>query len=403
MKKIVILMAILSIACSCSQKASKPVGLGNSPVVAQRMVTPLGDTLVVANMDLMIDTIDFPMSLLFSDFEVVKLEDNEDALIGDEISVFVSSNHIGVSSYSTGYKLFDKQGHFITSISKRGQGPDEYSQSIYDSLIDEENRRIYLSTLISNKMLAFDFEGNACSHITLPFEVGKTRIRFSQDGERIYFAHQAQSEEEPAYWIQDLQGNILQELRAGHLASLPDFSNELSTRMNNPQLDYAVGYFYDERVDTLYHYSEEANRMMPVFTTNLDCISSFHEYIELPDYYCIFVNGYFGEGWRGYALIDKHTLKGSYVRFKLDMLGDIDIPRGNMIDHGYYKTCIHPYVLQEQWMKKGEISGLPDGIARFVKYLQTHDVEEMNNVVLIGKLKQSHDEEFVLHDMNFND
>ena len=100
-------------------------------------------------------------------------------------------------------------------------------------------------------------------------------------------------------------------------------------------------------------------------------------------------------------MIDKHTLKGSYVRFKLDMLGDIDIPRGNMIDHGYYKTCIHPYVLQEQWMKKGEISGLPDGIARFVKYLQTHDVEEMNNVVLIGKLKQSKDEEFVLHDMSF--
>ena len=38
-----------------------------------------------------------------------------------------------------------------------------------------------------------------------------------------------------------------------------------------------------------------------------------------------------------------------------------------------------------------------------MRYLQTHDVEEMNNVVLIGKLKQSKDEEFVLHDMNFKD
>ena len=42
-------------------------------------------------------------------------------------------------------------------------------------------------------------------------------------------------------------------------------------------------------------------------------------------------------------------------------------------------------------------------MAKFMRYLQTHDVEEMNNVVLIGKLKQSKDEEFVLHDMNFKD
>ena len=83
------------------------------------------------------------------------------------------------------------------------------------------------------------------------------------------------------------------------------------------------------------------------------------------------------------------------------MLGNIDFPRSSIWNRGYYKTCIHPYVLQEQWMQKGEIKGLPEGIARFVKYLQTHDVEDMNNVVLIGKLKQSKDEGFTLHDMNY--
>lgn len=93
----------------------------------------------------------------------------------------------------------------------------------------------------------------------------------------------------------------------------------------------------------------------------------------------------------------------TFWRFNRFLLLNIDIPQSNMIDHEYYKTCIHPYVLQEQWMKKGDIKGLPEGISRFVKYLQTHDCEEMNNVVLIGKLKQSKDEGFTLKDMEFKE
>ena len=403
MKKVVILMAILSTVYSCSQKASKPVGLESSPVVAQRVVSPQGDTLVIANMELMTDTIDFPMSLLFSEFELVKLEDKEEALVGNEALTFVSPSYIGVYSSFTGYKLFNKQGEYLTNISKKGQGPDEYPTGVGESFIDEDSNCVYLTYPAATKILAFDFHGKPANHIQLAYgNIKRTTSFFDKERQHLYVLNLAFNEDEPIIWKQDLQGNMLKQLPAKHLAAIPNYSNWLDTHLNTTAIDFAIGYYYADRVDTLYHYDENSNHLIPVFTTNLDCLSNFHQYIELPDYYCIFVNAYLGsDGWRGYALIDKHTLKGSYVRFKLDMLGDIDIPRGNMIDHGYYKTCIHPYVLQEQWMKKGEIKGLPEGIDRFVKYLQTHDVEEMNNVVLIGKLKQSKDEEFVLHDMSF--
>ncbi|MBQ6745420.1 MAG: 6-bladed beta-propeller [Bacteroidaceae bacterium] len=409
MRTKIIIIAILGFLYSCTHQANNPIGLDNSPVVAERIVTSQGDTVVVCNMKLMTDTIDFPMSLLFSEFELVKLEDKEEALIGNETQTFVSPSYVGIYSFYTGYKLFNKKGDFITNISQKGQGPNEYPIAIMGSYIDEENDKVYLIVPFSNAFLAFDLQGNPQNHIPVANgSINNASIRFDTSKQHLYVTHLAFSEDDASneqlcYWEQDLQGNMIKKLKAGHLAARPDFSNELNSHMNTAAIDYAVGYCYDERVDSLYHYNHIKNRMEPVFTTNLDCISNYHAFIELPDYYCIFGNSYFGEGWRGYALIDKHSLKGSYVRFKLDMLGNIDIPQSNIIDHEYYKTCIHPYVLQEQWMKKGDIKGLPEGISRFVKYLQTHDCEEMNNVVLIGKLKQSKDEGFTLKDMEFKE
>ena len=93
------MMVVLGILCACGQQGNKPVGLNNSPVVAQRVVTPQGDEVVVANMDLMTDTIDFPMSLLLSDLEIVKLDDRDEALIGIEPWATVSDNYVAVLSF----------------------------------------------------------------------------------------------------------------------------------------------------------------------------------------------------------------------------------------------------------------------------------------------------------------
>ena len=104
------MMVVLGILCSCGQQGNKPVGLDNSPVVAQRVVTPQGDEVVVANMDLMTDTIDFTMSLLLSDLEIVKLDDRDEALIGIEPWATVSDNYVAVDIASaTSYYITQLQ------------------------------------------------------------------------------------------------------------------------------------------------------------------------------------------------------------------------------------------------------------------------------------------------------
>lgn len=125
-----------------------------------------------------------------------------------------------------------------------------------------------------------------------------------------------------------------------------------------------------------------------------------YNYIELPNYYL--VSRFQPNPPKSMlAMIDKQTLKGSYVHLILDMMGDIDVTNTGFVD-GNYTLNIPPFYLQEQWMNWQDLSDLPSGVAKFVKYIQTEDAEDMNNVVLIGKLKQSKDEGFTLKDMNFD-
>ncbi len=394
------IVAALGILCACGPASNQPVGLDNSPVVAQRVVTPQGDEVVVANMDLMTDTIDFPMSLLLSDLEIVKLDDRQEALIGDGYT-FVSPNHIVSLSYQSGVKLFNRDGSFITSVSKRGNGPDEYRNGLYDAQIDDANNRLYFINFNANKVMTFDLQGNALQHIPLAKQVKKGKFHIDTEKKRIYMAALCFENTEPAFYIQDFEGNLIQELPSNHLASqVMDFSNEVYSELNTSALDYSMFWWGQDRLDSLYHYDEATNRMVPKFTSNLNCLDNMHHYIELPDYYL--VSRYQPNPPKSMlAMIDKQTLKGSYVRLILDMMGDIDVTNTGFVD-GNYTLNIPPFYLQKQWMDWQDLSDLPAGVAKFIKYIQTEDAEDMNNVILLGKLKQSKDEGFTLKDMNFD-
>ena len=400
MKKIVFFIVALGILCSCGQQGNKPVGLDNSPVVAQRVVTPQGDEVVVANMDLMTDTIDFPMSLLLSDLEIVKLDDSEEALIGDGYT-FISPNHIVSLAYQSGVKLFNRDGSFITNVSKRGNGPDEFGNGLYDAQIDDANNRLYFVNFNAKKLMTFDLQGKAQQHIPLAKQVKKGRFHIDTERMRVYMAALCFDKDEPAFYIQDFEGNMIQETPSNHLASqVMDFSNEVYFQQNTPALDYDLFWWAQDRLDSLYHYDEATNRMVPKFTTNLNSKDNMHNYIELPDYYL--VSGYQPNPPKSMlAMIDKQTLKGSYVRLILDTMGDIDITNTGFVD-GNYILNIPPFYLQKQWMNWEDLSNLPAGVAKFVKYIQTEDAEDMNNVVLIGKLKQSKEEGFTLKEMDFD-
>lgn len=407
--KIILAALVLAItASSChkdGEQADATSPLKDSPVVAQQVITLNGDTIIVCDLSLLKDTIDLPLSTFVSDFELVDLGEDEEALIKETSgggSIAVSPNYIGIYS-GTGYKLFDKTGKYITSLSAQGQGPNEYAFSIYDSYIDEKNDRAYLLPMNGNKILVYDLKGNAQPYIPLAHETTKGKFYVDDQKKLLYVANMPFSDTASTFWIQDFEGKLIKEIIAGHLKIVPpDFSNDINVSMNTEEIDYSV-FHWKNTVDTLYHYNEADNRLAPSFTVNFKDNPILHDYIELPDYYLIRLIEIESDYRYIYGLIDKKTLKGNYIKLKLDMLGNIDAPAWAIFERELYTANIYAYYLQGQCDRLSDLSSLPSGIAKYIQDLQQNDCEDLNNIILIGRLKKNTAESFMMNDKDYQE
>lgn len=408
LKTILAALVLAITASSChkdGEQADATSPLKDSPVVAQQVITLNGDTIIVCDLSLLKDTIDLPLSTFVSDFELVDLGEDEEALIKETSgggSIAVSPNYIGIYS-GTGYKLFDKTGKYITSLSARGQGPNEYAFSIYDSYIDEKNDRAYLLPMNGNKILVYDLKGNAQPYIPLAHETTKGKFYVDDQKKLLYVANMPFSDTASTFWIQDIEGKLIKEIIAGHLKIVPpDFSNDINVSMNTEEIDYSV-FHWKNTVDTLYHYNEADNRLAPSFTVNFKDNPILHDYIELPDYYLIRLIEIESDYRYIYGLIDKKTLKGNYIKLKLDMLGNIDAPAWAIFERGLYTANIYAYYLQGQCDRLSDLSSLPSGIAKYIQDLQQNDCEDLNNIILIGRLKKNTAESFMMNDKDYQE
>lgn len=408
LKTILAALVLVITASSChkdGEQADATSPLKDSPVVAQQVITLNGDTIIVCDLSLLKDTIDLPLSTFVSDFELVDLGEDEEALIKETSgggSIAVSPNYIGIYS-GTGYKLFDKTGKYITSLSAQGQGPNEYAFSIYDSYIDEKNDRAYLLPMNGNKILVYDLKGNAQPYIPLAHETTKGKFYVDDQKKLLYVANMPFSDTASTFWIQDFEGKLIKEIIAGHLKIVPpDFSNDINVSMNTEEIDYSV-FHWKNTVDTLYHYNEADNRLAPSFTVNFKDNPILHDYIELPDYYLIRLIEIESDYRYIYGLIDKKTLKGNYIKLKLDMLGNIDAPAWAIFERGLYTANIYAYYLQGQCDRLSDLSSLPSGIAKYIQDLQQNDCEDLNNIILIGRLKKNTAESFMMNDKDYQE
>ena len=408
LKTILAALVLAITASSChkdGEQADATSPLKDSPVVAQQVITLNGDTIIVCDLSLLKDTIDLPLSTFVSDFKLVDLGEDEEALIKETSgggSIAVSPNYIGIYS-GTGYKLFDKTGKYITSLSAQGQGPNEYAFSIYDSYIDEKNDRAYLLPMNGNKILVYDLKGNAQPYIPLAHETTKGKFYVDDQKKLLYVANMPFSDTASTFWIQDFEGKLIKEIIAGHLKIVPpDFSNDINVSMNTEEIDYSV-FHWKNTVDTLYHYNEADNRLAPSFTVNFKDNPILHDYIELPDYYLIRLIEIESDYRYIYGLIDKKTLKGNYIKLKLDMLGNIDAPAWAIFERGLYTANIYAYYLQGQCDRLSDLSSLPSGIAKYIQDLQQNDCEDLNNIILIGRLKKNTAESFMMNDKDYQE
>ena len=401
-------LLITTMAMSCGtgpqeQSAKEEDPLANCPVVGQ--FVQVGDNQVLScEQKLLVDTVSIPLSYFAEELEIVKLDDRDEAIVG-QTAITVSDNYLlAHSGYPpTAFKLFDRKGTFLTTVGAAGQGPGEY-QAVSDAQIDELNQHIYLMPWQSDKLLVFDMQGKALEPIPLGSRCPKARFYVDPVKKTITVATLPWKDTPAVVWIQDMTGKHLQEIAPGHLKAEHDtFNQELMYSSTLPDaFNYSLYLMFPPRVDSLYQYDMEKNQLNPVFTFNHTTIDPvpWHGYFEWPNHYTGEFSGppverktdiakVYTPGETFSYIIDKKSGKGAYFKLYNDYFGNLDISRPDGIfNKGYFVRSIEPGNLLtdiENALKRQDLS---EAMRKKLTDLESTIGENDNNYVMIAKLKK---------------
>ena len=391
MNKYLFSTIIAFIFFSCEEKKTVFTGMDDCDVIAAWKVVN-GDTVIISNVHDIKDTLNLPLSYFTEGFELVRLDNTKvDALVSrDRPMAVISDNYIGFFCYQFfPFKLFDRKGNYLRDIGAFGQGPNEYSD-VSTAQIDEKNNRIFIAEYASYKnILVYDLEGNHLPSIPLAYSNRKMTFYIDMEKQTVFVGSTTYSDT-PIIWIQDFEGNVIQEFRNN------SFGNDNPIRSNNIlQLGWhteniAISYdFNNPDYQILYNYNQEKNEIIPKFQL-LNKGGGF-SMRELP-YHFIYetltVGGYGGED----IIIDKETLKGCYFNLVIDEFGDMPVSPSlfyYQYNSDYFYITKQPYDFIEDLDRvlaaPGKLS--PDALKKAQNLRESLD-EDDNCIIIITKLKK---------------
>ena len=363
----------------------------------------------VIGVALMKDTITLPLSYLTEELHIVKLDDSDDDSFVKESSVMIGDQYILVSgTWEVPYKLFDKNGRYITVVGGFGGGPYEY-RYVYDAKLDESNNRIYLLPYMDDKILVYDLKGENLTTMPLLYRTDLfNKFHIDQiDGTISIFRPPVKTDEFTTpfcIWVQNMSGDLINgittDLYSAGINHEHPFVNMIFNYNNTKQLDIAFSGDVPVR-DTLYHYDVMNNELVPKFTVDFGNRSiPYHRYFELPNHYIGYtfeqkINKHPSGGtYRShenpqYFIVEKATLKGSYFKLINDFFGNIEIDLlDDVFTNGYYSANHEPanlFEILENALANNEMSA---EMQKKLTDLKNSIDDNSNNYILYAKLKQ---------------
>lgn len=393
-KHFLIALLLLGAMVQTSCKSGKTSELNNADVVAER-VTVRNSELISCHLTKLKDTVNLPLSLFAEELRLVKFDNKDEALVGGGATV-VTDNYILVrNKRNNPFKLFDKNGKFLTAVGAYGQGPNEYL-NVYDEMMDEKSNQIFILPWQTDKVLRFNLQGQPLDPIPLKYRVPKGKIFVDAAQSRISVFLLPFAGIPVVAWTQDFTGSMIDSIPSGHLAVQPDFSNEVQSDKNTGEFDCSLFTFFDQRPDSVYHYNAATHTLDPKFTLDFNGKPwKIHRYQELPLHFVgnVTVEKKLSEytsttEYPAKFIVDKKTLKGAYYTLYNDYLGDMPIDWAQFYN-GYYVWNVDPSELSEkletQLKSNTSLTGKErDRLQKMVDEIDEND----NNYVFIGKLKR---------------
>ena len=139
--KVAVALYTVLVTASCS---TSPKGDGTLTFVESNE-----NALTVCHFDQVKNTININLSELVEDLKIIRFENTDNAFF-KSCNLCITDHYIGIrQSESLPFLLFDHNGKLKCQVGAIGNGPGEYSQTIYDEAINEKTGEIYLSFFFS--------------------------------------------------------------------------------------------------------------------------------------------------------------------------------------------------------------------------------------------------------------
>lgn len=326
------ILTILSVFSSCGKKRTESrKDAGN--IIAARIVTPQGDTIITCNFGEVKDTVELRLSKVVDSLEIIKL-DKTYGKLKRIIDVKLFDNHyIGIHTLFSPYKLFTRKGEFVCELLWM---EDEHG-ALADYQISEKTGRIYLLPWAKEKIQVFDLKGNRLQDIPLPTRLNKGGFVVDEEKRQVAVVQMAfEGENAPGAWLQDFEGKVIHQIKSPALEIRPDYCNEVNTSIH--ERDYiSFAIFYPETAngptDTLYHYFFRENRLQPRLVIRHEEVVGSASIREFSNFYLTTVHEVDFTNV-GTIYIDKKTLKGGRYVIKNDLLAGIPL-EGMLKEEGF--------------------------------------------------------------------
>lgn len=198
---------LLSVMASCS--APKDTGTLDSCNVVATQAISHNDTLWVADMNKITQTVTIPLSFLLSDWRLMKLEGSSKEMMVSPINgIYPSENHLISDDSNNGVLLFDKKGNFECSVAKIGSGPADIEPGVTGIQIDETKGVIYLTTGYRDKMKMYALRDAAfLGEIPLSFRTILPSYIVNSHDSTILITDVPMKDAPVVLWKQDFHGN----------------------------------------------------------------------------------------------------------------------------------------------------------------------------------------------------
>ena len=361
------------------------------------------------------------ISDLMESMEIIQLDTVREAYIAIN-QLMVSDNYL-LTTNAKHAKLFRRSdGKFISNIGNRGQGPGEFF-IVDGGIIDERNKRVYLSDMVLDHVIAYDWNGKHLPDeaIQLPMvstwkevylnETKDSALVFVSpkgNGNLVRFRKPIESEfNEYLCWQQDLKGNVSKSIYPGHLAMPIEINAHNRIYVSHVTKESPIYTFCIKQTkvylkDTLYHYNKDMNHFYPAYTTNFphdECNLVFSTESPL-HYYTTYQRYKEGEliapqnmETNRLVQVEKKTGKARYIRLVNDYLGGIEVSgvnfRYSMKDNYVYFRFNDALKLKEQLEEVlNTNTSMDNSIRERITYLKNSLHEDSNDVIVLCKLKK---------------